>query len=162
MSSVASALARFGITQGTFAAPPWIYPPAEYTPIDLIGYISLPAIGATATIVSKKIEPGANGVILGLANNFVGGGFVEGSGALYYQILLDGKPASDDYNQILASLGSPANPTTHPCGFRIFENQLLSLVVTNVSIVVAGQLCGGRLMGWYYPLEYENPNVPGV
>jgi hypothetical protein len=144
-----------------YRMPPWIYPPAEFQPIDLIDYVPLPAVGATAVILTQQIEPGNNAVITGLANNFVGGGFVEGSGELYWTIALDGDPVAG-YDHILASLGSPASPTTHPSGFRVFEGQTITMSVTNVSIVVAGQRVGGRLMGWYYSQEYENPDVSSV
>jgi hypothetical protein len=142
----------------TYSLPPWIYPPPEFWPIDQINYIALPAIGTTATIVSFQVPPGHNGVILEYGNNFVGGGWTEGSGAVTWQISRD-TAAVDGYDAILASLGAVSNPTRHPSGFRIFENQVVLLSVTNVSVVLAGQLSGGRLAGWYYPKEYEDPTI---
>lgn len=147
-----------GISGSTYKLPPWIYPPAEFEPIDLVNYINLPAVGASAAIISVTIPTGHNGIIRGIGNNYVGGGWVEGSGAVTWQISRDGAPV-DGYDTILGSLGSPANPTIHPCGFRVFENQIVALVVSNVSVILAGQLSGGRLVGWYYPLEYEDPNL---
>jgi hypothetical protein len=143
---------------GTYQLPPWIYPPGEFWPIDQVNYVLLPAIGANAVVVSFTVPPGHNGIILEYANNFVGGGFSEGSGAVFWQITRD-NAAVDGYDNILASLGSPASPTRHPSGFRIFENQLIQLVVFNVSVVLAGQLSGGRLAGWYYPKMYEDQNI---
>jgi hypothetical protein len=145
---------------GTYALPPWIYPPPEAEPIDLINYVNLPAIGVSAAILRLQIEPGYNAVILMEANNFIGGGWTEGSGAVTWSITRDGAPVPG-YDLIVASLGSPANPTRHPSGFRVKENSVLQLNVTNVSVVLAGQLSGGRLAGWYYPKEYENPFSQG-
>lgn len=150
------------ISQGTYALPPWIYPPAEFWPIDQIAYVGLPVQGANAIVVQFQVPSGHNGIILSYANNFIGGGFQEGTGNVTWQIARDGAVV-DGYDNILASLGSPAAPTRHPCGFRIFENQIITLTVFNAAapggIILDGQLSGGRLMGWHYPKEYEDPNI---
>jgi hypothetical protein len=146
------------IAGGTYNLPPWIYPPAEFWPIDQANYVGLPAIGANAIVVSFQVPPGHNGIITTYGNNFVGGGFQEGAGTIVWQIARD-NAVIDGYDNIVASLGSVSSPTRHPSGFRIFENQIITLVVTNVSIVVAGQLSGGRLMGYYYPKQYEDQNI---
>jgi hypothetical protein len=142
----------------TYQLPPWIYPPAEFWPIDQVNYVPLPAIGASTPVVSFQVPPGHNGIILLYGNNFVGGGWTEGSGTTVWQISRD-NAAIDGYDNIVASLGSPGNPVRHPSGFRIFENQVISLVVYNVAVVLAGQVSGGRLAGWYYPKEYEDQNI---
>jgi hypothetical protein len=141
-----------------YKLPAWIYPPAEFEPIDLVNYINLPAIGVTANIIAILIPTGHNAIFTHTANNFVGGGWTEGAGAVTWQIARDGAPV-DGYDTILASLGSPASPTRHPSGFRAFENQLVTLAVTNVGAILAGQLSGGRFMGYYYPVEYEDANL---
>lgn len=146
------------ISGGTYQLSPWIYPPGEFWPIDQVNYVALPAIGASTPVVSFQVPPGHNGIILAYANNFVGGGWTEGSGAVTWQITRD-QAAVDGYDAIVASLGSPASPFRHPSGFRIFENQVIQLVVTNVNVVLAGQLSGGRLAGWYYPKMYEDQNI---
>lgn len=143
-------------SSGVYTLDPTIWPPAEREPIDLINYVSLPAIGATAVIVQQQIEPGYNSIIRAYGNNFVGGGWTEGSGQVLWQIAIDNAPVPG-YDAILASLGSPANPVVHPSGIRVAENQTITLSVTNVSVVLAGQLSGGRLMGYYYPREYDDP-----
>lgn len=128
--------------------------------IDLLNYVALPAIGATAPIVTYVVPPGRNGLIYKVACNFVGGGWVEGSGDVLWRILVDGSPppGATSYDAILGSLGSPANPVEIP-GFRIFENQVLTLVAANVAVVVAGQKVGARLIGWNYPTDSEEDNV---
>jgi len=136
------------------------YAPPEAEPIDDIAYVALPAIGASAVIFSRTIDPGYNAIFRSLANNFVGGGWTEGSGAVTWQILVDGA-ALPGYDAIPASLGSPANPVPHPSGFRIFESSTIQLIVTNVSVVLAGQLSGGRWQGFFYPKEFEDPNFGG-
>ncbi len=137
-----------------------LFPPVNWENIDLLSYVALPAIGTTATILQFTVPIGRNGIIRKVANNFVGGGWTEGSGAVIWRILADGAPppGASTYNSILGSLGSPANPVEIP-GFRIFENQVISVVINNVSIVVAGQLSGARLIGYLYPRELEPPDI---
>lgn len=138
--------------------PPWVDAPVEFNAVDVVNYVSLPAIGAQAVVVQIQVPPGYNGIIQSYGNNFVGGGWTGGSGTVLWQILHDGA-AIKGYNAIPDSLGNPAAPTKHPSGFRIFENQIIQLVVKNISTVVASQLVGGRLAGWLYPTRYEDPAV---
>ncbi len=140
--------------------PPWIYPPPNFENIDLFAYVALPAIAATATVISYTVPPGRNAIINRVANNFVGGGWVEGSGDLVWRILVDGTPppGATNYDNILGSLGNPASPIPI-AGFRIYENQVLTLVVFNSAVVVAGQRSGGRLMGYNYPREAEEADI---
>lgn len=149
-----------GMLGQTYRLPVWIYPPAEWEPIDDVEYVALPAIGATAVVLSRIIDTGYNSMIVAIANNFVGGGWSEGSGAVTWQITVNGAP-QPGYDNILASLGSPANPVRHPSGFRVQEGQTVQLIVKNVSVVLAGQLSGGRWQGYLYPKEYEDPSQGG-
>lgn len=139
--------------------PPWIYPPPEFEPVDQVGYVVIPAVAAPATVVvSYRVPVNRNGVILVYGNNYVGGGFEEGTGNLYWQIRRNQQPLKG-YQQILASLGSPSAPTRHPSGFRIFENDIIDIAVVNVTIVPGGQEIGGRLAGWVYPKKYDDARI---
>lgn len=140
--------------------PVWIDPPVQWENVDQLGYVALGAIAATVTIVSFTVPAGRNGIINKVANNFVGGGWVEGSGDIVWRILVDGTPppGATSYDSILGSLGSPANPV-RISGFRIFENQVVTLVAFNNAIVVAGQKVGGRLLGYLYPRELEEQDL---
>jgi hypothetical protein len=146
--------------------PPWIYQPANFENIDKINYALLPAINSTVIIISYTVPPGRNGIINKVACNFVGGGWVEGTGDVVWRILIDGTPppGATDYDAILASLGSPAQPTG-VAGFRIYENQVLTLVAfnnpsgPNGGVIVSGQRVGGRLAGWNYPREIEEADI---
>lgn len=140
--------------------PIWIDPPSQWENIDQLNYVPLGAIGSTVIIVSYTVPIGRNGIIKKVANNFVGGGWVEGTGQIIWQILLDGTPppGANSYANILGSLGSPASPT-EISGFRVRENQVLTLVAQNISVLVAGQLVGGRLVGFQYPKEFEAKGI---
>jgi hypothetical protein len=134
--------------------------------IDQDNYALLPAIGATVVIISYVVPPGRNGIIYKVANNFVGGGWVEGTGDIVWRILVDGSPppGAVSYDNILASLGNPASPT-EIAGFRIFENQVLQLVAFNNpagpdgGVIVAGQRVGARFCGWNYPTDIEDSDI---
>lgn len=138
--------------------PPWIVPPANFDPVDKIGYVTIPAMGQSEIVVSYQVTRGREGVIKAYANNYIGDGFQEGSGNLYWQYLRNGNPIKF-YEKVLASLGRVESPTEHPSGFRIFDNDLIQIVVFNVSINPAGQLIGGRLLGWQYPKKSQDPRA---
>jgi len=148
------------LTYSRVQKPIWVDPPDQWENLDLLNYVALPAINAQANVIQFQVPLGRNGVIKKVACNFVGGGWVEGSGAVTWQILVDGAPppGATTYDSILASLGSPANPVGI-AGFRIYENQVLTLVVRNATVIVANQLSGGRLVGYLYPREMEDDGV---
>jgi hypothetical protein len=136
--------------------PIWIDPPTSWENIDQSAYVALPAVGASAVVLQFTVPTGRNGVINGIANNFVGGGWTEGTGAIVWKILVNGAapPGASSYNLIVDSLGAIPAPT-RISGFRIMENQVVSIQVVNVAVIVAGQLVGGRLLGHLYPKDLE-------
>jgi hypothetical protein len=146
--------------------PYWLYPPVNWENLDEINYALLGAIGSTVTILSYVVPPGRNAIVQKVANNFVGGGWVEGTGDLIWRILVDGStpPGATSYDNILASLGSPASPT-QISGFRLFENQVLTVVCfnnpggPNGGVVVSGQRIGARVIGFDYPREIEASDI---
>jgi hypothetical protein len=137
-----------------------IFPPVNWENLDLLGYTTLGNQGTTVTIISFVVPIGRNGIVNAISNNFVGGGFQEGQGNLIWRVLVDGgtPPGANSYHNILGSLGSPASPT-RIAGFRIFENQLLTVVAQNVQILPAQQIVGARLLGYLYPRELEEADI---
>lgn len=148
--------------QSTRDLPVWLYPPRNWENIDQLSYVLLPAIGSTATILTYTVPIGRNGVINKVACNFVGGGWTAGTGDVVWRILVDGvpPPGATSYDNITDSLGSPAQPVGIS-GFRIFENQTVTVVIFNNpggasgGVVVAGQRAGARLLGHLYPRDME-------
>jgi hypothetical protein len=148
--------------QETRDLPIWLYPPRNWENIDQLAYTLLPAIGSTATILTYLVPIGRNGVINKVACNFVGGGWTAGTGDVVWRILIDGTPppGATSYDNIVDSLGSPAQPVGIS-GFRIFENQTLTVVIfnnpagANGGVVVAGQRAGARVLGHLYPRDME-------
>jgi hypothetical protein len=136
--------------------PIWLFPSADSQAFDYVNYVPLPAVGNTApngVIISFRVPAGMNGIIKRFGNAYVGSGFTEGSGSLTWQLLADGTPVPN-YDAIPASLGATANPS-EVSSIRIRENQLITLVVLNASLVVGGASSGGRLGGWFYPKDQE-------
>lgn len=125
-------------------------------------YVTIPAQGASKAVVSFVVPRGYNGILNRLANEFVGGGFQQGAGLITWQLFLDGNTGvpAPNFQNIAASLGSVNNPTTLN-GIRIKENQLVELVTSNANpgVIPAGQLIGGLLGGYFYPVALEPDNI---
>ncbi len=134
---------------------PWLFEPPKSESFNFHSGIVIPAMGATATVVTFTVPEGRFGVINAIANMFVGGGFTDFSGDILWRILRNTLAAGNptpirNYNNIIASLGSVANPR-FISPIRLRENDVIALTVTNVAVVVAGQRIGGLLGGYFYP-----------
>lgn len=137
--------------------PPWSETPSGGQPFTFLNAaaVSLPAIGSSVTVVTFQVPRRKNGVIEFVANQFVGGGWTEGTGDLIWRITADGVPIQG-YDAMIASIGSLSNPGwlgSRP--IRIYENQVIALVVTNVAVVAAGQPLLGLFRGGFWPIEQE-------
>lgn len=131
--------------------------PAGGNPFDRLNNaaVTLPAIGAEVVVVQFNVPRGKNGVVVRISNQFVGGGWTEGTGDLVWRIEADGVPVRD-YESIIASLGTTSNPADRRGNpIRVFENQVVRLICNNVAVPVAGQPLLGLLGGWFYPIEQE-------
>ena len=125
-------------------------------------YVAIPNQGAQANVVQFTVPQGYNGIINRFANVYVGGGFQEGAGLISFTLYADFNPGivATGFNNILASLGSVQNPAVLN-GIKIKENQLVTLVVNNSNpgVVPAGQLIGGLVGGYYYPVQLEPDQI---
>lgn len=140
--------------------PPWVQMPDGGFPFSSNGTITTPAItGGPPYVWSDVIGPngqyvmqvpnGYDGVIKTLVCFYNGGGFVSGSGALIWRILLDGQ-AVRNYDNILVQLGVTPFPGNTE-GIRLSSNQTVQFQVTNVSQVGGGTQIFCFFGGWYYP-----------
>lgn len=140
---------------------PWVIEPPDAESFHLPGGVVIPAIDPTlfTTVVQIVVPAGRNGVLNKLANVYVGGGFIDFSGSVVWRIVRNPGDtivtAERNYEKITASLGSASNPGKI-AGIRVFENDVLALQVRNDSVVVAGQLIGGLLGGWFYPRTWDD------
>jgi hypothetical protein len=134
------------------------YMPPEGREFWNAAYVGIPNQGAQAVVVQFTVPQGFNGIITHFANVYIGGGFQEGQGLIQWQLFADittGVVVSG-YDNIVASLGAVSNPPRHN-GIKIKENQKVTLVVNNANpgVVPAGQLIGGLIGGFYYPVSKE-------
>ena len=144
-------------------AAPWLTPPPDVESFHLAAGIALPAISATVftVVVSITVPPGRNGVLNQIANLYEGpgAGFIDFTGDVVWQITRNspsgGTAPERNYENIQASLGTPAAPG-RIAPIRIFENDVISLVVRNANIIVASQVCGGLLGGWFYARTWDD------
>lgn len=121
-----------------------------------VAAVVMPAIGATVTVVTYTVPLGRYGFITRIANQFVGGGWTEGTGDLLWRLNADGIPI-EGYDSLIASIGTmsgPANLDKNP--IRIYENQIITLDLQNVNVVPAAQPLLGLLRGYIFPLEQES------
>lgn len=159
-------LQKNGLVQGKYSfnsnpvQPPWVNMPDGGFPFSSNGTIPTPApTGGPPFVWSDVIGPagqyvmqvpnGYDGVIRLITCFYNGGGFISGSGALIWRILLDGQ-AVRNYDNILVQLGVAPFPGVTE-GIRVKSNQSIQLQVTNVSLPGAGTQIFGFLGGWYYP-----------
>lgn len=142
----------------------WLERPLDGLSFDQLGSAQLPPPANppldanTAVIIDFTVDEGFNGVIDRIANIFIGNGFADFSGGLFWQILIDGVPVPY-YDQIPGSLGSTALPSKIS-GIPIKAGQRVQLVVLNASVVAGGASSAGRLGGWFYPADEEPQGGP--
>jgi hypothetical protein len=163
----AAAIAELQSTQGKvlntarLAAAPYLVPPPDSESFHLAAGIPLPAItpATFSTVVRVVVPPGRNGVLNKIANEFVGGGFTDFSGNIVWQIVRNPGPglqtAERNYENIVASLGAVARPA-QISPIRLYENDVIELVVNNNAIVVGGETIAGLLGGYFYPRSYDD------
>lgn len=140
---------------------PWLDLPASGEPYiePNRSAIVIGAVGTTTVVVSFQVPKRKNGNIEWIANQFIGGGDVEGTGVIRWQILLDGVPAKN-YNNIPATIGTMTNPADlRESPIRIFENQQVKLVCVNVAFVANQEVLNGMFRGKFWPIEQEGPNT---
>lgn len=131
--------------------------PADGVSFDNNAYVTLPAIGASVVVIDFLVPEGMHGVIRKIGNVYVGTGFVEGSGDLKWQIIVNGAVVRN-YENILASLGSVVQPS-EIAGILIKEQQEVQFVLTNMNLAVGNATVGARMSGWHYPKYHEPDDI---
>ena len=114
--------------------------------------VIVPAQGSEVTVVTFTVPRRLNGVIDRLSNQFIGGGWSEGSGSLIWRVEVDSVPVYGFHN-MLASIGTMSNPADLGRGIPVSESQVVSLIARNVSVNVAGQVLLGQFRGNYFPVD---------
>jgi hypothetical protein len=139
----------------------WLNPPPDAICFHKPGVVAIPPTGDSATVVQLVIPPGKNAVVWQIANNFIGGGFLDGSGEISWQIFRDPlfRRAIFGFDNILSLLGTTQVPVKLSAPIRLFEKEVITLRVTNNTILAPTQLSTGLLGGWMYDKRHEQGNV---
>lgn len=121
--------------------------------------IVIGAAGTVTIVVTFQVPKRKNGNIEWIANQIIGGQGLEGTGVVKWQVLLDGVPAKNFHN-IPATIGTMSNPADlRESPLRIFENQVVSLVLVNINFLPNQQALLGMFRGKFWPIEQEGPNT---
>lgn len=138
---------------------PWVEMPPGGEPFDVVQSIATPAAnGAENVVLQYPIPLGFDGVILGIANYFVGTGFTEGSGDLVWRIRR-GLPGTQgapirNYQDIRTTMGSPVSPREVFGGILVTSGDFLTYTVTHAAgspIVPGGNRVVCNIAGFYWP-----------
>lgn len=142
--------------------PPWVQMPDGGFPFSSNGTINLPAIGSgfqdvigpnavqiNGSIYVFQVPNGNDGVIKTLVCFYNGGGFVSGSGALVWRILINGQ-AVRNYDNILVQLGVQPFPGNTE-GIRVASGDTVQFQVSNISLIGATNQIFCFFGGWFYP-----------
>lgn len=130
---------------------PYLDPPPGSQSFYPESSISIPAVGAGNVPVLSFIVPiGYDGAINAINNNFTGGGFVNGSGDLIWQILIDGR-AVRNYDAILTERGLPGQ-AVDISPIQIFSGQLVEYVINHANnTLLANGYIICAVKGFNYP-----------
>lgn len=113
--------------------------------------INVPGVSNNWTpVLSFQVPFGNDGVIERIQNNFTGGGFIEGSGDLIWQITVNNR-AVKNYEKILTEKGS-TQWLQKIAPIRIYSGQLVQYLVQHPSNPLLSNsyvICG--MSGYYYP-----------
>jgi hypothetical protein len=137
--------------------PIGLFKPDDGFSFDYVNYIALPAVGVSAAIINFTVPAGQNGVIKKVANNVIGAGFTDGDGSILWRIQIDDAFVRN-YFAIGGSLGNPANPP-EISGIQLMEQQVVQLIVSNISFAGGGGKSGGRLSGYFYPVTDHKASI---
>lgn len=122
-----------------------------YQSFDEQASIAIPANPSGFVVVlAINVPDGFNGVITKYSCNFTGGGFIDGSGDLVWQILNNGKPIQN-YDSILTERGDPNLPRD-VSAINIYSSQVIQFVVNHAAnpLLASGYIIC-TLSGFYYP-----------
>lgn len=137
--------------------PAWVAAPASSDPFFWNSWVNLPAMGQTVAILTFIVPQNRSGVINGIGNEFVGGGWNSGDGNLVWQLFRNRVPIKNA-SQILSTLGTVTAPS-RISPIRLRANDTIQLALTNIGVNAAGQRLGGRLDGYYYPTDLDPEEI---
>lgn len=137
---------------------PWVSPPPGSQPFNKQGVIAAPVVNVETAVLSWRVPDGMHGVIHYASHNFIGGGFLQGSGQIVWRLKVNRKHVND-YGQMLTELGAIDTPVPIPAGIVVRAGHTVEylVLITDPSLTPGGTatFVGCRLMGWFWPKHYD-------
>lgn len=146
---------------------PWAYMPVDGRPFNRVGSVVSPAFDAANQVLvtgcEYTIPTGYAGVLGALWWEFVGSGFVRGSGDVVATVDVNtpvgvsvvGGFVLPDYGSMVVPLGAAATPYPVLGGWVLSEGDTVRLKAHTVATVGTGapNFVVGGLQGWVWPLQ---------
>jgi hypothetical protein len=155
---IVAALDRLTMQVAKLSAPWLTFPPDGESFLYTAGIVMPAMDGNFHTIVSFAVPNARNGALYLIAND-IGAVFQNNSGDLIWQIQRNAGgadvAAERNYEKVQAVIGLSDAPS-RIAPIRIFENDVISLVVQNVNVEPAGQFLNGVLGGHFYPKTWDD------
>lgn len=126
---------------------PWIWPPKDFSPLDLNGSVAV-APGATVLAFPAYTIP----VLQEGWINQAGIELSSYAAGTSYQLLMAGS-AIRNYERITVPLGAPNTPAS--LYIKLLPNQPFALRITNGGAAILA--ARWRFYGWYYPQHFGGP-----
>ncbi|HBY64725.1 MAG TPA: hypothetical protein DEH78_33305 [Solibacterales bacterium] len=149
-----------GSTSGGAAAagsgfPPYEVMPPGGRPFHYQAAVNCPAPGTSNFVVTSfRVPIGWTAAIRSIANQYIGSGFVEGSGDLIWRVSVDGA-YQPGFENITTSLGAADQPRRLEGVILAGSNQLVEYSVSVDAAFAGGTGAAGKvvcgLFGWFYP-----------
>lgn len=108
--------------------PPWIQRPDEWRDFDANNVASVPAVGASVTVVEYQVPIGEDGVLQGFHVEYNASAYNIGD--LVFIIYIDDRPVRN-YNNIRMNLGTTQIP--RETRIRILSGNLIKIVCNHVA-----------------------------
>lgn len=144
---------------------PWVHMPENGRPFNRVGSVVAPAFGdvnqVAVTGVQYEVPAGYVGVLRGLFWQYVGTGFVNGSGNVVVTVdvntPLGTTPATafnlPDYSNMVVAIGDANYPWPVDGGWFLREGDMVRMKAYTVATVGtgAGNYVLGGVQGWVWP-----------
>lgn len=132
---------------------PYTFPPDTFQTFRPTAWVATPAIGSTSVILTLPAQVGWDGVILKIAHGFGGPGFTQGSGALTWNLSINGNQPVPNFGLMTSAIGDSAHAEDISPGFILKSGQTLVYSVSNVSLVTGGTLVFATVQGYFWRVQ---------
>ena len=145
---------------------PWLYPPVDSIELNKFGAVALPAVAGSATVLQFTVPRGRNCRIVRFGIDVTASGgaapFVVGivPATLIFNFYRDASQGLTgnlfpDFESFSFLPGSTILPVDLGMGLFAAENQVVTLIVNNISLTKTTQTVCARAVGYFYPKNRE-------